>query len=138
MVMAIRHGVLPRTLHVDEPSTHVDWEAGAVELLTEQIDWPQLGRLRRAGVSSFGISGTNAHVILEQASSIEQYVPVVGVDSPVTQGVVPLVLSAKTEPALRAQAARLLSVVREGAGLGDLGLSLATGRSSFEHRAVVL
>ncbi|MFC7639641.1 beta-ketoacyl synthase N-terminal-like domain-containing protein [Streptosporangium lutulentum] len=102
MVMAMRHGVLPKTLHADEPSPHVDWSAGAVELLTETRDWPETGRPRRAAVSSFGISGTNAHVILEQGPAAD--VSVVVERSAGSGGVVPWVVSAKSEAALRVQA----------------------------------
>ncbi|MEV4054640.1 SDR family NAD(P)-dependent oxidoreductase [Amycolatopsis sp. NPDC049688] len=128
MVMAMQHGVLPQTLHVDAPSSHVDWTAGAVELLTESRAW-DADRPRRAGVSSFGISGTNAHTILEQAPD-----PVAEPREPVS-GPVPWVLSGRTEAALRDQAGALLRVDGDPA---DIGFSLATARSRFPHRAVVL
>ncbi|MBT2427747.1 SDR family NAD(P)-dependent oxidoreductase, partial [Streptomyces sp. ISL-112] len=138
MVMAMRHGVLPGTAHVTEPSSHVDWSAGAVELLTESAVWPETDRVRRAGVSSFGISGTNAHVILEQPSPVIRGTVVTDplVKEP---AVVPWVLSGKTPEALRGQAARLLSSIQARPELRplDVGFSLATGRSVFEHRAVV-
>uniref|UniRef100_UPI003898EF89 type I polyketide synthase n=1 Tax=Allokutzneria albata TaxID=211114 RepID=UPI003898EF89 len=126
MIMAMRHGVLPPTLHVTEPSSHVDWSLGAVRLVTGPTPWPELDRPRRAGVSSFGISGTNAHVILESVPSPPA--------SPVSDRVVPWVLSAQTASALRAQAARLASVTGNSA---DIGLSLATTRTAFAQRAVV-
>ncbi|MFE2492934.1 SDR family NAD(P)-dependent oxidoreductase, partial [Streptomyces scopuliridis] len=148
MVMAMRHGVLPRTLHVTEPSTHVDWSAGAVELLTEPVEWPETDRARRAGVSSFGISGTNAHVILEQPPAVIEQPPAVirgtvlaGSEVPAVEpGVVPWVLSGRTPEALADQARRLLSLVESGPGARpvDVGFSLATGRSVFDHRAAVL
>ncbi|MEW1661098.1 SDR family NAD(P)-dependent oxidoreductase, partial [Streptomyces sp. NPDC093707] len=136
MVMAMRHGVLPQTLHVDAPSSHVDWSEGAVELLAEQAAWPETGRARRAGVSSFGISGTNAHLILEQPEGVRRPVEAATVEP----AVVPWVLSGKTPEALRSQAAKLLSSVEEHTDLRlvDVGMSLATGRSLFDHRAVVL
>ncbi|MFI9802962.1 type I polyketide synthase [Streptomyces sp. NPDC052301] len=134
MVMALRHGVLPRTLHVDEPTPHVDWSAGDVRLLTEAVEWPESDRPRRAAVSSFGISGTNAHVIVEQAPASEELPPV-----PDSGAVVPWVLSGRTEAALRAQAERLLSLAPEMDGQpADIGFSLATTRSAMEHRAAVV
>ncbi|MFH9871469.1 type I polyketide synthase [Streptomyces lydicus] len=144
MVLALRHGVLPRTLHVDRPSRHVDWSAGAVSLLTEQVPWPETGRPRRAGVSSFGISGTNAHVILEQPAPVA-----VGAGSDTSEvpnppggpaPVLPWVLSARTPAALREQAAALgeLLTERPETAAADLGFSLATTRTAFEHRAAVV
>ncbi|MFQ6395533.1 type I polyketide synthase [Nocardia sp. KC 131] len=134
MVMAMRHGVLPRTLHVDQPSTKVDWTEGHIRLLTESVAWPESGRPRRAGVSSFGISGTNAHVILEQAPVAEQ-APVQGVRT--VQAVLPWVVSARGSDALAAQADRLTSHVGEHDPI-DIGFSLASRRSVFEHRGVVV
>ncbi|MEU6310055.1 type I polyketide synthase [Streptomyces sp. NPDC047014] len=137
-VLAMRHGTLPRTLHVDAPSPHVDWSAGAVELLTEARTWPDPGRPRRAGVSSFGISGTNAHVILEQATPAE--VPQEAPEAPAGEpaGTVPWVLSARSEEALRAQALRLAEHVRtRGPRTADVGLSLAVTRAGLEHRALL-
>ncbi|MGH3970473.1 MAG: type I polyketide synthase, partial [Mycobacterium sp.] len=135
MVLAMRHGVLPATLHVDAPSPHVDWSVGQVALLTEARPWPAEGKMRRAGVSSFGISGTNAHVIIEAAPAIEAS----SAQRPVPPVVVPWVVSAKSAGALGKQAARLSEFVtaRTDLDLVDVGWSLA-GRSSFAHRAVVL
>ncbi|MGW1163814.1 acyltransferase domain-containing protein, partial [Streptomyces sp. NPDC002519] len=129
MVMALRAARLPATLHVDRPTSHVDWSAGAVRLVTEARSWPETSRPRRAGVSSFGISGTNAHVILEEA-------PVVESPAPVRTGVpvVPWVVSARSARALGAQIERLASVDANGL---DVGLSLASTRAVLEHRAVL-
>ncbi|MFJ8864128.1 type I polyketide synthase, partial [Streptomyces sp. NPDC102451] len=142
MVMALRAGVLPATLHVDEPSSHVDWSGGGVRLLTESREWGAGGGVRRAGVSSFGISGTNAHVILEEAPSVElvsrgEAPSSVGSVSGREEGPVGWVLSARSEVALRAFAGRLVGVVGSGVSVGDVAATLA-GRSVFEHRAVVV
>ncbi|TDV56120.1 type I polyketide synthase [Actinophytocola oryzae] len=135
MVLAMRHGVLPRTLHVDEPSPKVDWAAGSVELLTEEREWHAPDRPRRAGVSSFGISGTNAHVIIEEWQADEAARPA----EPATRALTPWVLSGRTEQAVAAQAERLHAFVAadEDLRLADVGLSLATTRSHQEHRAVL-
>ncbi|WP_406358273.1 SDR family NAD(P)-dependent oxidoreductase [Streptomyces sp. NBC_01635] len=135
MVEALRHGVLPATLHVDEPSSHVDWSSGAVRLLTERRVWPDAGRPRRAGVSSFGLSGTNAHVILEQAPE-----PDVQVEDSTINGPIAWPLSGRSQEALRAQAGALAAHVgrHPEIDLHRTGLSLATTRTHFEHRAVVV
>ncbi|WP_051021576.1 type I polyketide synthase [Nocardia araoensis] len=144
MVQALRHGVLPKTLHVDAPSPHVDWSAGAVRLLTEAEAWPaSVERVRRAGVSSFGISGTNAHVIVEEALA-----PVAGSDGESADGeagpacaadVVPLLVSAKTDDALRDQAARLRAwlVEHPDADLWSVASALIETRAQWNRRAAV-
>ncbi|MFJ9776070.1 SDR family NAD(P)-dependent oxidoreductase, partial [Kitasatospora sp. NPDC101157] len=137
MVQAMRHGVLPRTLHVDAPSPHVDWSAGEVALLAEAREWPETGRPRRAGVSSFGISGTNAHVILEQAPQHDESSTQAAVAGPVPPVAV---LSAADDAALREQAARLAArVAGDGSLTGaDLAFSLATTRAVLDRRAAVV
>ncbi len=136
MVQAMRHGTVPRTLHADEPSQNVDWSMGAVELLTEERAWPDHGRPRRAGVSSFGISGTNAHVIIEEVRAAPREM---NVSAHVTAHPLPWLLSAPSAAALPAQAAALLSFMDDQPQLApaDIGYSLATSRSLFRHRAVV-
>nr|WP_241718348.1 type I polyketide synthase [Streptomyces sp. CNQ085] len=128
-VMAMRHGVLPRTLHADPPSRHVDWSSGAVRLLTENLPWPDTGRPRRAGVSSFGISGTNAHVLLEQPPTAAE-----PNRAPAT-ALLPWVVSARTEAALDAQIARIRSAA-DGLDTRDVAWTLAA-RAALEHRAVL-
>ncbi|WP_089000790.1 type I polyketide synthase [Micromonospora echinofusca] len=163
MVLAMRHGVVPATLHVDAPSSHVDWSSGAVELVTQTREWPAVERPRRAGVSSFGISGTNAHVILEQpeaapeleggatpeqVAAVAESVATTGAESrgepcrtesaDAAGTPVPWVVSGRSERALVGQAGRLASFVR-GRGLSpvDVSWSLVTSRAALEHRAVV-
>ncbi|MFE3020926.1 type I polyketide synthase [Streptomyces sp. NPDC059256] len=139
MVMAMRHGVVPRTLHVDEPSPHIDWSAGAVELATEPVEWAAEGRPRRAGVSSFGVSGTNAHIVIEQAP-VENRTTHVDPQTDAGPVVQPWLVSAKDEKGLRAQAELLLAHVQStpDLDLGDIALSLATTRAFFPHRAAVV
>ncbi|MGW6206651.1 beta-ketoacyl synthase N-terminal-like domain-containing protein, partial [Streptomyces sp. NPDC055089] len=138
MVEAMHHGVLPRTLHVDAPSPHVDWEAGAVRLLVEDEPWPERDRPRRAAVSSFGISGTNAHVILEQAPESVDSVPA----TPASDSAEPVLwpLSAQNAHSLREQAVRLRTYVNEHPEVdpGRLASTLYRGRAGLEHRGVVL
>ncbi|MEU1803531.1 type I polyketide synthase, partial [Streptomyces sp. NPDC019937] len=137
-VLAMRHGVLPESLHIAEPTPHVDWSAGDIELLTEARPWPETGRPRRAAVSSFGFSGTNAHAILEQAPADE---PEAQPETrPENDGVLPWVLSGRNEAALRAQAAKLLAHLDATPTwhMADVGHSLATTRAAFGRRAVLV
>ncbi|MGW7586785.1 SDR family NAD(P)-dependent oxidoreductase, partial [Kitasatospora sp. NPDC054768] len=154
MVLAIRHGELPGTLHAGTPNPHVDWSDGAIRLLTAHTPWPETGNPRRAGVSSFGISGTNVHAIIEQAPAVAvapapERTDTSAVPTPDTATTatarraappVPLLLSAGTPEALRAQAGRLVSRLDADpdAELADVAYSLATGRAPLEHRAAVL
>ncbi|KAB8178376.1 acyltransferase domain-containing protein, partial [Streptomyces sp. 3MP-14] len=133
MIEAMRHGVLPKTLHVDQPSEHVDWDAGAVSLLTEARPWPEADRPRRAAVSSFGISGTNAHLILEQAPEPEE------VSESEPEPGLPVLLSAKSPQALADQAAQLASHLETHPELEPAEVAAAlAGRAHFEHRAGVV
>ncbi|NUT53758.1 MAG: type I polyketide synthase, partial [Saccharothrix sp.] len=133
-VEAMRHGLMPRTLHVTEPSLHVYWDAGAVSLLTEAAPWPEVDRPRRAGVSSFGISGTNAHVIIEQAPAAEQP------PAPQAAPVVPWLLSGKTPQALKAQAESLTGFLADHPGTtpADVAFTLLTRRTTLERHAVLV
>ncbi|MFE3021863.1 type I polyketide synthase [Streptomyces sp. NPDC059256] len=148
MVMAMRHGLLPKTLHLDAPTPHVDWESGAVRLLTEAREWAPGDRSRRAAVSSFGISGTNAHVIVEeaprpgdlsmppdQAEASPGPTSAAGPTRPPAP-VVPWVLSARSAAALREQAKRLAAWPAQD--ITDTAWSLLTTRADFDHRAVVV
>ncbi|MEV5877193.1 type I polyketide synthase [Streptomyces sp. NPDC052101] len=147
MVMAMREGVMPSTLHVDEPTPEVDWSAGAVRLLTQAQQWPELDRPRRTGVSSFGISGTNAHVILEEAPHDRAVDPVTGPDAAVRPSEsgpstlpAPWLLSAKSESALRAQASRLLAWLADHPEVddADVAAALTAGRAQLGRRGAVL
>ncbi|MEV5346970.1 type I polyketide synthase [Streptomyces achromogenes] len=147
MVMAMRKGVMPSTLHVDEPTPEVDWSAGTVQLLTRAQQWPELDRPRRAGVSSFGISGTNAHVILEEAPRDRAVDPVPGPDAVARQSdpdpltlPAPWLLSAKSQTALRAQASRLLAWLADHPEVDDADVAavLTTARAQLGRRGAVL
>ncbi|MFY7569854.1 SDR family NAD(P)-dependent oxidoreductase [Streptomyces sp. WI04-05B] len=136
MIQAIHHNTLPKTLHITEPSHHVDWETGQVRLLTEARPWPEAGRPRRAAVSSFGISGTNAHVILEAPPTpTTEPTP-----TPTEPPAVPWLLSARSETALRDQARALREFTGQHPELSPavIGRELALGRARLEHRAAVV
>lgn len=134
VIESMRHGVLPATLHLDAPTPEVDWSAGSVQVVGSRRAWPDTGRPRRAGVSSFGVSGTNAHLILEQADELSRECR----ERP--QRPVPWLLSAASPAALADQAARLREWLRHRTHLepADIAYSLATTRSAFEQRAVVV
>ncbi|OXM47917.1 polyketide synthase [Amycolatopsis thailandensis] len=134
MVQGMRHGTVPPTLHVDEPTSHVDWKTGAIELVAEARPWESPDRPRRAAVSSFGISGTNAHVIVEQGAEPAES------EAPQWTVPVPWVVSGRGPDAVRRQAARLreFAARRPDVRPLDVAYSLLTTRTRFEHRAVVV
>ncbi|MGW6626200.1 type I polyketide synthase [Nocardia sp. NPDC055002] len=134
-VLAMRHGVLPKTLHLTEPTPHVDWSSGAVELIAVNTDWPLRDHPRRSGVSAFGVSGTNAHVILEQApESLDSEAPC----TPRTAAEAPLVPWVVTAKSAAALSDRLFQLASVNEAPGDVAYSLATGRAHLDHRVVVL
>ncbi|MEV6648658.1 SDR family NAD(P)-dependent oxidoreductase [Amycolatopsis sp. NPDC051371] len=134
IVLALNNGVLPQTLHVDQPTRQVDWSAGQVELLTERRPWERNGHPRRGAVSCFGLSGTNAHVVLEEAPDPEE-----AEETPRDDAAIPFVLSGRTPQALRAQAERLLTALDGNpAALLDVARTLAAGRTHLDHRAAVV
>ncbi|KMS65830.1 hypothetical protein ACH49_30225, partial [Streptomyces leeuwenhoekii] len=149
MVMAVQRGTLPPTLHVEKPTTHIDWSDGRMALVTDPTPWPETGQPRRGGISSFGVSGTNAHAIIEQAppeedgpgaEHLEGERQDTGRRAPLNGVPLPVVVSARTEQALEDQLRRLQAhlVSHPEIGITDLAHSLATGRTRFSHRAVVL
>jgi acyl transferase domain-containing protein/acyl carrier protein len=158
MVMALRNGLLPRTLHAEEPSREIDWSPGTVSLLSEEVPWLSAGEPRRAGISSFGISGTNAHVILEEAGSEASVAPSTSTPSEgqadgrvsgdftprplaglICEEAIPLILSGRGEPGLRAGGARLLERLGRDRDLRPLDVAFSlTRRSSFEDRAAIV
>ncbi|MEU2396352.1 acyltransferase domain-containing protein, partial [Streptomyces sp. NPDC007369] len=140
MVLAMQHGVLPQTLHVDAPTPHVDWSAGEVELLTEQRAWPQGARPRRAGISSFGLSGTNAHTIIEEAPAEDGDDTAPAPHAADTAPVLPFVVTGKSAAGLRAQAEQLVTWLTESlhVATADTAYSLSAGRPAFESRAVLI
>ncbi|MEU5425301.1 acyltransferase domain-containing protein, partial [Streptomyces olivoreticuli] len=139
MVLALRHELLPATLHIDAPSPHVEWDGSGLRLLTEPVKWSRGERVRRAGVSSFGFSGTNAHLILEEAPEEERPEAVGPAPEPAAGAAMPWIVSGRTGNALREQARRLSGFAAgdTDASTAEVGWSLATSRSAFEHRAVV-
>ncbi|MGW2283088.1 type I polyketide synthase, partial [Streptomyces sp. NPDC001770] len=142
MVLALRHGMLPATLHAAQPTPHVDWSAGYVSLLQERVEWPAGEHPRRAGVSAFGISGTNAHVVLEEAPAEEPTAPEpAGIPVLVAEpALIPVTVSGRSAEALADQARRLREhlLARPESPLPEVAWSLTTARTAFKRRAVVL